>query len=46
MLLELFAHHLPNPDRVTADYTVLVELSQGFSGGDILNVCVNAIGGA
>ena len=40
---ELFAHHLPNPDRVTADYAVLAELSRGLSGGDILNVCVNAI---
>jgi hypothetical protein len=28
---------------VTADYTVLAELSKGLSGGDILNVCVNAI---
>jgi hypothetical protein len=26
-----------------ADYAVLAELSRGFSGGDILNVCVNAI---
>jgi hypothetical protein len=43
MRRELFAHHLPNPDRVTADYEVLAELSRGLSGGDILNVCVNAI---
>ena len=43
MRRELFAHHLPNPDRVTADYAVLAELSKGLSGGDILNVCVNAI---
>ncbi len=43
MRRELFALHLPNPDRVTADYAVLAELSQGLSGGDILNVCVNAI---
>jgi len=43
MRLELFSLHLPNPDRVTADYAVLAELSKGFSGGDILNVCVNAI---
>ena len=35
--------HLPNPDRVQADYAVLAELSKGLSGGDILNVCVNAI---
>ncbi|MCX6840241.1 MAG: hypothetical protein NTX35_20870 [Verrucomicrobia bacterium] len=26
-----------------ADYAVLAELSKGLSGGDILNVCVNAI---
>jgi SpoVK/Ycf46/Vps4 family AAA+-type ATPase len=43
MRRELFAHHLPNPDRVQADYEVLAELSKGPSGGDILNVCVNAI---
>jgi SpoVK/Ycf46/Vps4 family AAA+-type ATPase len=43
MRRELFALHLPNPDRVEADYAVLSELSRGLSGGDILNVCVNAI---
>ena len=43
MRRELFALHLPNPDRVKADYAVLAELSKGLSGGDILNVCVNAI---
>ena len=43
MRRELFAHHLPNPDRVTADYAVLAGLSRDLSGGDILNVCVNAI---
>ena len=26
-----------------ADYATLADLSSGFSGGDILNVCVNAI---
>jgi len=26
-----------------ADYVVLSELSKGLSGGDILNICVNAI---
>jgi AAA+ superfamily predicted ATPase len=40
---ELFTLHLPNPDRVTADYAALASLSRGLSGGDILNVCVNAI---
>jgi len=43
MRRELFALHLPNPEWVTADYAVLAELSRGLSGGDILNVCVNAI---
>jgi hypothetical protein len=28
---------------VTADYAVLAEQSRGLSGGDILNICVNAI---
>ncbi len=28
---------------VEADYAVLAALSRGLSGGDILNVCVNAI---
>ena len=43
MRRELFALHLPNPERVTADYAVLSELSRSLSGGDILNICVNAI---
>jgi SpoVK/Ycf46/Vps4 family AAA+-type ATPase len=43
MRRELFALHLPNPDRVKADYAVIAELSRGLSGGDILNICVNAI---
>ncbi len=43
MRRELFALHLPNHERVTADYAVLAELSQGLSCGEILNVCVNAI---
>jgi ATP-dependent 26S proteasome regulatory subunit len=43
MRRELFALHLPNPDRVEADYADLAALSRGLSGGDILNVCVNAI---
>ena len=37
------ALHLHNPDWVTADYAVLAELSRGLSGGDHLNICVNAI---
>jgi ATP-dependent 26S proteasome regulatory subunit len=43
MRRELFSLHLPNPERVQADYAVLAGLSRGLSGGDILNVCVNAI---
>jgi AAA+ superfamily predicted ATPase len=43
MRRELFALHLPNPDRVQADYAVLAALSRGLSGGDILNICLNAI---
>jgi hypothetical protein len=43
MRRELFALYLPNPDRVEEDYAVLSELSKGLSGGDILNICVNAI---
>jgi ATP-dependent 26S proteasome regulatory subunit len=43
MRRELFALHLPNPDRVTADYAALAELSKGLSGGDILNICLKAI---
>jgi hypothetical protein len=43
MRRELFALHLPNPDRVKADYAILAELSRGLSSGDILNGCVNAI---
>jgi len=43
MRRELFTLHLPNPERVQADFVVLAELSRGLSGGDILNVCVNAI---
>jgi SpoVK/Ycf46/Vps4 family AAA+-type ATPase len=43
MRRELFALHLPNPDRVRADYAVLAGLSRGLSGGDILNVCLNAV---
>jgi hypothetical protein len=43
MRRELFALHLPNPKRVRADYAILAELSRGLSGGDILNICVNAI---
>jgi SpoVK/Ycf46/Vps4 family AAA+-type ATPase len=40
---ELFALHLSNPERVRADYAALAGLSRGLSGGDILNVCIDAI---
>jgi ATP-dependent 26S proteasome regulatory subunit len=43
MRRELFVLHLPKPDRVKADYAVLAEQSRGLSGGDILNICLNAI---
>ena len=43
MRRELFALHLPNLSRVEADFAVLAGLSRGLSGGDILNICVNAI---
>jgi ATP-dependent 26S proteasome regulatory subunit len=43
MRRKLFELHLPNLQRVFADLNVLAAESKGFSGGDILNVCVNAI---
>jgi len=43
MRRELFALHLPNPERVKANLRSLALQSRGLSGGDILNVCLNAI---
>jgi SpoVK/Ycf46/Vps4 family AAA+-type ATPase len=43
MRRELFALHLPNHSRIDADSAVLAGLSRGLSGGDILNICLNAI---
>ena len=53
MCRELLALHLPNPERVKANLRfasghlrfapVLAEQSGGLSGGDILNICLNAI---
>lgn len=43
MRRELFAMHLPNPERVQADLATVAVEAKGLSGGDILNVCVNAI---
>jgi len=43
MRRELFALHRVNPEPVDADYAALAGLSRGLSGGDILNICVNAL---
>jgi ATP-dependent 26S proteasome regulatory subunit len=43
MRRDLFALHLPNPSRVEAEFGALAAASLGLSGGDILNVCLNAI---
>jgi hypothetical protein len=43
MRRELFALHRVNPERMEPDDAVLAGLSRGLSGGDILNICVNAI---
>ncbi len=43
MRRELFTLHLPNPERVKANLRSLAEQSRGLSGGDILNICLNAI---
>ncbi len=39
----LFELHLPNRDRVRASLEAVAIVSQGLSGGDIRNVCLNAI---
>jgi hypothetical protein len=39
----MFALHLPNHSRIDPDFAVLALLSRGLSGGDILNICLNAI---
>lgn len=43
MRRRLFESHLPNRTRVDADLGDLAKASVGLSGGDILNVCLNAI---
>ncbi len=43
MRRRLFELHLPSRNRVFADLNILAGESKGLSGGDILNVCVNAI---
>ena len=39
----LFRAHLPNPERVPANLRQAAVKSRGFSGGDILNACLNAM---
>ena len=43
MRRELFALHLPNHSRIEANLEILAGLSRGLSGGDILNISLNAI---
>lgn len=43
MRRELFAIHLPNHGRVEASFEILAAASVGLSGGDILNIALNAI---
>ena len=40
---ESLASNLPNHGRVEANFAVLAGLSRGLSGGDILNISLNAI---
>ena len=40
---QIFRSHLPNPQRVPADLRDVATASLGLSGGDILNVCLNAM---
>ena len=39
----IFRSHLPSIGRVSADLRNVAMSSRGLSGGDILNVCLNAI---
>jgi len=43
MRRELLALHLPNHGRVEANFADLARFSRGLSGGDILNIALNAI---
>ncbi len=43
MRREPLALHLPTPERVKANLRSLAEQSGGVSGGEILNICLNAI---
>ena len=47
MRIELFKRHLPECDRVHVDnWAEIGRASKGFSGGDVLNVVLNAINAA
>jgi len=39
----IFRSHLPNAERTPADLQPIAMAARGLSGGDILNVCVNAM---
>ena len=43
MRQRLFRMHLPNPERTPSDLSAVARSSNGLSGGDILNVCLNAM---
>lgn len=43
MRRELFEIHLPNAERVEADLRAVADVAEGLSGGDILNICINAM---
>ena len=43
MRIQLFNLHLPKKEQVTANLATIGTESRGLSGGDILNVCVNAM---
>jgi SpoVK/Ycf46/Vps4 family AAA+-type ATPase len=43
MRKRLFRMHLPNPERTPSDLSDVARASNGLSGGDILNVCLNAM---
>jgi SpoVK/Ycf46/Vps4 family AAA+-type ATPase len=43
MRRQLFRLHLPNPERTPSDLSAVARAAHGLSGGDILNVCINAM---
>ncbi len=43
MRRRIFELHLPKRDRVEADFLEVARAARGLSGGDIKNVCLNAI---